>query len=116
MRREPVSPVLQTRPDPDLTMRETGDGEPVLVLHGGAGPASVAAIVDHLAADPLADESASTASCLFDLDGVAHGAYGLQRTPALVLVRPDGHITFRSSARSADQLAAFCAAVTRTAA
>ena len=67
-------------------------------------------------AAPRADESAGPATCLFDLDGVAHGAYGLQRTPALVLVRPDGHVAFRSSAGSADQLAAFCAAVTRTAA
>lgn len=32
-----------------LTVRRQGGGRPVLVLHGGGGPASVAAIVDHLA-------------------------------------------------------------------
>lgn len=33
-----------------LTVAEAGEGRSVLVLHGGAGPASVAGIVDHFAA------------------------------------------------------------------
>jgi pimeloyl-ACP methyl ester carboxylesterase len=33
-----------------LTVGEAGSGRTVMVLHGGGGPASVAAIVDHLAA------------------------------------------------------------------
>ena len=41
---------------------------------------------------------------LFDLDMHAHAAYGLQDTPALVLVRPDGHIAFRGKADDADVL------------
>lgn len=45
---------------------------------------------------------------LSDLDGRAHGAYGLEGQPALVLVRPDGHIAFRDRAERADRLAAYC--------
>lgn len=45
---------------------------------------------------------------LSDLDGKAHGAYGLEGQPALVLVRPDGHIAFRDAADRADRLAAYC--------
>ncbi|MET9464681.1 alpha/beta fold hydrolase [Streptomyces sp. NPDC006544] len=39
------------RPDLPLTLTETGGdhGRPVLVLHGGGGPASVAGLVEHLA-------------------------------------------------------------------
>ncbi|OPF81337.1 alpha/beta hydrolase [Streptomyces antioxidans] len=33
-----------------LTVRDVGAGRPVLVLHGGAGPASVSGVVDHFAA------------------------------------------------------------------
>lgn len=33
-----------------LTLREAGNGQPVLVLHGGGGPFTVAGIADHLAA------------------------------------------------------------------
>lgn len=33
---------------------------------------------------------AGDAAAVFDLDGVAHGAYGIEGDPALVLVRPDG--------------------------
>ncbi|SFU77981.1 2-polyprenyl-6-methoxyphenol hydroxylase [Methylobacterium sp. 174MFSha1.1] len=45
---------------------------------------------------------------LSDLDGKAHGAYGLEGRPALVLVRPDGHIAFRGEAGRADHLVAYC--------
>ncbi|MFC7663592.1 hypothetical protein ACFQWF_14045 [Methylorubrum suomiense] len=45
---------------------------------------------------------------LSDLDGKAHGAYGLDGQPALVLVRPDGHIAFRDTAEDPDRLAAYC--------
>ena len=57
----------------------------------------------------VADPATPTAAAdgvprLFDLDLHAHAAYGLQDTPALVLVRPDGHIAFRSRAADADVL------------
>ncbi|SFH92104.1 2-polyprenyl-6-methoxyphenol hydroxylase [Methylobacterium brachiatum] len=45
---------------------------------------------------------------LSDLDGKAHGAYDLEGKPALVLVRPDGHVAFRASADRHDRLAAYC--------
>ncbi|WP_027281950.1 FAD-dependent monooxygenase [Roseomonas gilardii] len=45
---------------------------------------------------------------LSDLDGRAHGAYGLEGTPALILVRPDGHIAFRGRADRPDLLVAYC--------
>jgi 3-(3-hydroxy-phenyl)propionate hydroxylase len=45
---------------------------------------------------------------LSDLDGVAHGAYGVDSTPALVLVRPDGHIAFRGPASQPELLRAYC--------
>ena len=37
------------RPDLDLTLTEAGTGRPVLILHGGGGPFTVASIADHLA-------------------------------------------------------------------
>lgn len=45
---------------------------------------------------------------LSDMDGKAHGAYGLEGRPALVLVRPDGHIAFRGDADRVDRLVAYC--------
>ncbi|GJD92715.1 Pentachlorophenol 4-monooxygenase [Methylobacterium hispanicum] len=45
---------------------------------------------------------------LSDMDGKAHGAYGLEARPALVLVRPDGHVAFRCEADRADRLVAYC--------
>lgn len=45
---------------------------------------------------------------LSDLDGVAHAAYGLADSPALVLIRPDGHIAFRCPAERDDLLLAYC--------
>ena len=59
-------------------------------------------------ADPLATDNGSGAACLFDLDGLAHDAYGLEGTAALVLVRPDGHIAFRSSANHPERLQSYC--------
>ena len=41
--------VLHPSADLPLTVREAGAGSPVLVLHGGAGPATVTPVVDHLA-------------------------------------------------------------------
>lgn len=46
------------------------------------------------------------APLLSDMDGNAHGAYGLEGRPALVLVRPDGHIAFRDDAGRGDRLTA----------
>ncbi len=60
-------------------------------------------------AGPLFDDG--DAAVLSDLDGKAHGAYGLEGESALVLVRPDGHIAFRGAAHRADRLAAYCAKV-----
>ena len=37
-------------PEIDLTVAEHGEGRPLVVLHGGGGPASVAPLVEHLAA------------------------------------------------------------------
>lgn len=37
------------RPDLDLTITESGSGRPVLILHGGGGPFTVASIAGHLA-------------------------------------------------------------------
>ncbi|MCG5249499.1 FAD-dependent monooxygenase [Methylorubrum extorquens] len=54
---------------------------------------------------------AGEALVLSDLDGKAHGAYGLEGQPALVLVRPDGHIAFRGPADKPGQLRAYCARV-----
>lgn len=55
--------------------------------------------------DPAAAAGPSSpVARLFDLDRHAHTAYGLQGTPALVLVRPDGHIAFRGPAEATDDL------------
>ena len=62
-------------------------------------------------ANPTLDENGDTIPSLFDLDGDAHTAYGVQGAAALVLVRPDGHIAFRAAAERANQLLAFCARV-----
>ncbi len=45
---------------------------------------------------------------LSDLDGKAHGAYGLEGQSALVLVRPDGHIAYRGGADRPERLTAYC--------
>lgn len=49
-----------------------------------------------------------SARVLFDLDGIAHAAYGIGDEPALVLVRPDGHIAFRGHVGDQDRLRAYC--------
>ncbi|WP_184409993.1 FAD-dependent monooxygenase [Xanthomonas translucens] len=54
---------------------------------------------------------AGDATALFDLDGVAHGAYGIEDVPALVLVRPDGHIAFRGPCDRPELLWAYCSRV-----
>ena len=60
-------------------------------------------------ADPLAtDDGPGATAFLVDLDGGAHGAFGLEGSPALVLIRPDGHIAFRGEADHSEQLQAFC--------
>ena len=55
-------------------------------------------------------EAAATDS-LSDLDGAAHAAYGLNGTPALILVRPDGHIAFRGQAAKPEALLRYCETV-----
>lgn len=45
---------------------------------------------------------------LFDLDGDAHTAYGLEGHPGLVLVRPDGHVALRAPADRPERLRAYC--------
>ena len=45
---------------------------------------------------------------LSDMDARAHGAYALAGIPALVLVRPDGHIAFRGPAERPELLKAYC--------
>lgn len=43
--------VLHPHTDVPLTLRESGEGRPVWVLHGGGGPAMVDPIIDHFAGD-----------------------------------------------------------------
>jgi 2-polyprenyl-6-methoxyphenol hydroxylase-like FAD-dependent oxidoreductase len=52
--------------------------------------------------------AAGNVPVLSDLDGKAHGAYGLEGQPAVVLVRPDGHIAYRDTADRPDRLASYC--------
>jgi hypothetical protein len=40
---------VQPRPGLEIILQETGQGSPVLVLHGAPGPDRIAAFVDHLA-------------------------------------------------------------------
>lgn len=45
----PEAHTVQLSPDLGITVQEVGDGRPVLVLHGGGGPATVAAIAERFA-------------------------------------------------------------------
>lgn len=65
-------------------------------------------------AHPAESEDDGGHARLFDLDGHAHAAYGLEGTPALVLTRPDGHIAFRGPADRPELLAAYCRNVAAT--
>lgn len=66
-----------------------------------------------LSAPIAATVEASAAPVLFDLDGRAHAAYALDDLPALILIRPDGHIAFRTQADQPDLLKQFCSKVFR---
>lgn len=57
-------------------------------------------------ADPRSDP-ANDLPLVYDLDGVAHGAFGLASQPAIVLIRPDGHIAFRALSREGEPFLAF---------
>ena len=59
------------------------------------------------APEAMVDE-AGAGDSLSDLDGAAHAAYGLEGTPALLLIRPDGHIAFRGPAGRPDLLRRYC--------
>ena len=60
-------------------------------------------------AGPLATEvAASSGVILSDLDGRAHSAYGLGDRPALILIRPDGHLAFRGPLDRPELLRRFC--------
>ena len=50
----------------------------------------------------------SSATRLADRDGHAHSAFGLEGIPALVLVRPDGHLAFRGPADEPELLRQYC--------
>ena len=61
-------------------------------------------------AAPAAHEAQSGDTArFFDRDGHAHSAYALEGIPALILIRPDGHIAFRGAAGHPEQLQEFCA-------
>ena len=58
-----------------------------------------------------ADAELDGVPVLSDLDGRAHAAYGVDGTPALILVRPDGHIAFRGPANKPELLSSYCGRV-----
>jgi len=61
-----------------------------------------------ISAPALANELAKTDYCFYDLDQLAHKAYGFESTPAFVLIRPDGHIALRLPASELGQLVEYC--------
>lgn len=61
-----------------------------------------------LAAPASASEESGAQDVLADLDGVAHKAFDLEGAPALVLVRPDGHIALRAPADEPGVLEKYC--------
>jgi pimeloyl-ACP methyl ester carboxylesterase len=46
---DPLTRTVALGPDLEITLTESGTGRPVLVLHGGGGPFTVAGIANHLA-------------------------------------------------------------------
>jgi 3-(3-hydroxy-phenyl)propionate hydroxylase len=66
-----------------------------------------------LSAPIEATVAASAVPILFDLDGRAHTAYALGNLPALILIRPDGHIAFRGAADQLELLDRYCRKVFR---
>ena len=59
-------------------------------------------------AAPSQEAGEDGVTTLFDLDALAHRAYGLEGQAALVLVRPDGHIAFRGPADRPELLRGYC--------
>ncbi len=64
-----------------------------------------------LAAAIAPEVAASNVVYLSDLDGRAHSAYALDGVPALILIRPDGHIAFRGPAHRPELLKQYCGKV-----
>ena len=64
-----------------------------------------------LAAPLATPAAASPTTRLADYDGHAHKAYRLEDQPALVLVRPDGHLAFRGPADQPELLRQYCVRV-----
>ncbi len=48
--------------DLEITFTEAGTGRPVLILHGGGGPFTVAGIADHLA-ETMHSNTSKTMTC-----------------------------------------------------
>ena len=61
-----------------------------------------------LAAPLTPEAAASSVTRLADRDGHGHSKFGLEGRPALVLVRPDGHIAFRGPADEPELLRKYC--------
>lgn len=55
-------------------------------------------------ADPASTGGELSMRAAWDLDQVAHQALGLRGTPAILLIRPDGHLSFRGGAADAATL------------
>lgn len=89
--------------------RKEGEGAALLAALGAvAGWDWVRPRLITAAPDTAGELAATSVPKLSDLDAAAHSAYGLDGTPALVLVRPDGHIAFRGAANKPEQLVKFC--------